>query len=235
MENQINAGDQNTQQIGQNPVSQPVLTPEKPKINYLAMTGVVLVCFVVFGFGGYYFGQQSSKSIQIPNQNQTQPTPAATATPNTVSNQPTDSPWQSYTNPSALYEVQYPNGWRIVQYNIGEGYGPKEIGEDVLWAINFYEKKDYTLDKVAGEFGKQFSDRKQTKENIMINNIPAVKFITTTASISDWYLESIVIERGTSYIVISNGAINNENLQKARGVLPGTTFERFYKSFHFVN
>ena len=31
MENQVNASNQNTQQIGQNPVSQPVMTPENQK------------------------------------------------------------------------------------------------------------------------------------------------------------------------------------------------------------
>jgi len=34
MENQINVGDQNSQQIGQKPVYKVVQNPEKPKINY---------------------------------------------------------------------------------------------------------------------------------------------------------------------------------------------------------
>ena len=33
MENQINSTDQKPQQIDQNPVSGPLVTPEKPKIN----------------------------------------------------------------------------------------------------------------------------------------------------------------------------------------------------------
>ncbi len=232
MENQMNAGDKNTQQIEQNMASQSVPVLDKPKTNFVAIVVVAVVCSLVFGFGGYFLGKQSSK--QVTGQYQTQPTPISTVSP-VPSSQPTEPVWQSYTNSGALYEVQYPIGWRVVPYNIGEGYGPKEIGEDVLWGINFYEKKDFTLDKVAAEFGEQFSDRKQVKEDIMVNNIPAVKFITTTASIPDWYLVNIVVERGTSYIVMSNGAITNENLQKMRGVAPGTTFDRFYKSFHFVN
>lgn len=237
MENQPNIGDQNTQPVGQNPVAQPTVM-DKPKTNLASMLATGLVCSLVFGFGGYILGKQSSKPVETTNQYQTQPTSVPTTSPtssSTMPNQPSEPVWQSYTNSGALYEVQYPIGWRVVPYNIGEGYGPKETGEDVLWAINFYEKKDYTLDKVAAEFGKQFSDRKQTKEDVMLNNIPAVKFTTTTASIPDWYLVNIVVERGTSYIVMSNGAITNENLQKMRGVVPGTTFDRFYKSFHFVN
>jgi hypothetical protein len=53
-------GDQNTQQISQNPMNQLVMT-EKWKKNYLSIVSIVLICFVVFGFGGYYFGKQSLK------------------------------------------------------------------------------------------------------------------------------------------------------------------------------
>jgi len=48
MANQVNMSDQNAQQIGQNPVNQPVQIPEKPKTNYLVIGLVVLICFVVF-------------------------------------------------------------------------------------------------------------------------------------------------------------------------------------------
>lgn len=54
MENQINAGDQNVQQIGQNPVSQPVQIPEKPKINYWMISTIVLMLFILFS-GVYYY------------------------------------------------------------------------------------------------------------------------------------------------------------------------------------
>lgn len=60
MDNQVNPDDQNAQQIGQNPINQPVLAPEKSKTNYLLIGGVVLACFVVFGIGGYFLGKQSS-------------------------------------------------------------------------------------------------------------------------------------------------------------------------------
>ncbi|PIP17240.1 MAG: hypothetical protein COX44_00965 [Candidatus Portnoybacteria bacterium CG23_combo_of_CG06-09_8_20_14_all_37_13] len=60
MENQMNAGNQNTQPFGQNPVNQPAPTPEKPKVNYMVIGLIVLACFVVFGLGVYYLGKQSS-------------------------------------------------------------------------------------------------------------------------------------------------------------------------------
>lgn len=74
MENQINAGVQNTQQIGQNPINQPVLTPEKPRTNYLVIGVVILVCFVVFGLGGYYLEKQSTVLLQDLGRKQNRPT-----------------------------------------------------------------------------------------------------------------------------------------------------------------
>lgn len=77
MENQINVGNQNTQQIGQNLANQPVNIPEKPKANYLMIGGIILACFVVFGFGGYYLGKQSSDSPKLTYSDNTKITPSS--------------------------------------------------------------------------------------------------------------------------------------------------------------
>lgn len=106
MENQMNVGNQNAQQIGQNPVSQPVLTLVKPKTNYLALGGVVLACFVLFGFGGYYLGKLSSNSQQYINNEQSQLTPTATLESNT----PTATPTSQQIN-------SLPTGWSYKNNN----------------------------------------------------------------------------------------------------------------------
>jgi hypothetical protein len=98
MENQMNVGNQNTQQIGQNPINQPVITPEKPKTNYWVIGGLILACFVIFGFGGYYLGKQSANSQQN-SQNQANPT----ATPETSI--PTASPT------AVQQAASLPSGW----------------------------------------------------------------------------------------------------------------------------
>ncbi len=53
MQNQINMGDQNAQQIGQTPISQPMLSPEKPKINYWKVSTIVFLIFFL-GVSGLY-------------------------------------------------------------------------------------------------------------------------------------------------------------------------------------
>jgi hypothetical protein len=90
MENQVNVGDQNTQQIGQNPLSQPVISPEKPKTNWPLIGGIVLACFVVFGFGGYYLGKQSTNFQLTTNLDQQTPTPTESLIPSipTTTNTP---------------------------------------------------------------------------------------------------------------------------------------------------
>jgi len=55
MENQINVGDQNTQQIGQNPINQPPPVPEKPKINYWMISTIVLLVIMVMVGVVYFF------------------------------------------------------------------------------------------------------------------------------------------------------------------------------------
>lgn len=89
MENQINGGNQNIQQVGQNP-AQPANTPEKPKVNYLLIGGIVLASFVVFGFGGYFLGKQSSSPQSSINTQSNQLTPTTTSEPETPTTEPTN-------------------------------------------------------------------------------------------------------------------------------------------------
>lgn len=222
-------------------------SPSKPP--YLPLGLFVVVLLMGFGAGGYYLGSQSTRDSQPVIQPQTMNSPN---TQDSISQQPalptplpqsalssSTSPelktrWQSYTNQAALYKVEYPEGWRVINYDSGEGYGPVE-SMDATWGINTYDKSTHSISKIASEVGSQFSDKKQTQDSIVVNELPATKITTTTPSIPDWYSETIVFERGSSFIVISNGAITNDALQKEKGVPPGTTFERFYNSFVFID
>jgi hypothetical protein len=55
MENQINGGDQNAQQIGQNPISQSTQIPEKPKFNYWMVSTLILTVLLLGVLGWYIF------------------------------------------------------------------------------------------------------------------------------------------------------------------------------------
>lgn len=55
MENQINVGDQNTQQIGQNPISQPTTIQEKQKVNYWVISIVIAIVAITLSAGAVFF------------------------------------------------------------------------------------------------------------------------------------------------------------------------------------
>lgn len=140
--------------------------------------------------------------------------------------------WQIHTDPNLGYSIRYPSTWRSA--SLGEngiGFGPKEIGEDVLWGIDVFDKATISVNKVIDELGKQFPDRKQTKNNISINGVSASQVITTTVTIPNWYLETIIFETGGNIITISNGAIKDEDLSKMPGVPENTLFKDFYSTF----
>lgn len=245
MENQINVRDQNVQQVGQNPVNQPVIQPEKPKTNYLLISGVVLACFIVFGFGGYYLGKQglnnSAQSNLVPSYNSPTITENLPTPENSV--QPTTAPdktagWDSYSNTSAGFSIEHPAGWRKVETENWVGFGPKEIGEDVLIGVSFYNKSEKTILQIKDEVGKQFSDRKQTDEVISFNGITATKVVTTTNQYTDWYSVTIIIDSENMLYAIGNGAqtdnARNEMLLKRTGKNYDMSFEDFYTSFRLI-
>lgn len=70
MENQINIGEQNTQQIGQNPINQPPVNPipEKPKVNYW-MISTIILAVLFFGFVGWYFLSTSKQAKETGGNN----------------------------------------------------------------------------------------------------------------------------------------------------------------------
>lgn len=140
----------------------------------------------------------------------------------------------TYSSSSLKFQINYPSTWRVTEYSTGIGFGPKEVGEDTLWGITSYGKDKYTKEKLIDELGKQFSDINQTTEVINISDVSATKVITTTPSIVDWRLETIILERESDFVVINNGAMTDLKLLNISGVPAGTRFENFYSSFKLI-
>jgi len=89
MENQISVDDQNTQQIGQNPVNQPVQIPVKPKINYWMISSIVLAISLVLVGGMNY---KILKNTSTPNDLQSITPSGTTPTDRTTQTLPTTLP-----------------------------------------------------------------------------------------------------------------------------------------------
>lgn len=222
-------------------VSEPTLTPvqvSQPKnkplvIPVLLVILLLLLCSTAF----LYYQNMQLKNMLASYQTQPVVSPTPTAYQSPI---PTIDPianWKTYTGEKYGFSIKYPAGWRVVDtldVSGSVGFGPKEIGEDVLWAINIFDTSVNSINNVVDDLGKQFTDRKQITNKISVNGNSATRVITTTATIPDWYYETIIFETGNKIITISNGAIKDENLPFNRGVPVGTTFGQFYSTFKFT-
>jgi len=133
MESQADFETQNTQPDGQNPLNVPIVTVEKPKINYLKVGGIILAGFVVFGFGGYFLGRQSLGSEKYTSnpENQTNPTLAPEA------NFPTLSPTAAVKEKAPLVSTE---GWRTE--NI-DNLSLKLPTSTIFTKVNCYNSYEY--------------------------------------------------------------------------------------------
>lgn len=200
--------------------------PKQSNFLVTLLSVLLLISVVIAGFFAYQT-QNLVKELRMMNEETSvKPTPMVTDEPTASDNAMMDnsmSDWKTYLNSGALYEIKYPNGWRVVESSTMIGFGPQDIGEDVKWTINTYKKDEFTQEMIKSDIGKQFSDRKQVAKNISVNGTQATLVVTTTESVPSWYSESIIISYGSTYIVISNGAIKDP------------TFENFYSTFKFTN
>ena len=179
MENQMNVGNQNTQQIGQNPVSQPVLNPEKPKTNYLMIGGIILACFVLFGFGGYYLGKQSGKTQDLTTDNYSLPTkiPTTPTQPTYPSATPSTSNKSTYSYGS--FSFTYSKNWEFLSKKDNASFPLKDrltFDEEVIavkkgdiYLIVNISKADQL--ESGGIFGsdKEYDEFISTHDKVMID------------------------------------------------------------------
>jgi len=62
MQSKINIGDQNSQQIGQNQINQPVTIEKKPKVNRWMVTTIILSVLIVIGITTFLVKNQQNKN-----------------------------------------------------------------------------------------------------------------------------------------------------------------------------
>jgi len=111
MKNQINIEDQNTQQIGQNPINQPSVNsvPEKPRVNlriFLTVLFVLLISLLlVAGSVKLYFSRQNTTLISNENKENYS---------NSI-----NPKWLTYTNRLYKFTLNYPSDWYLIPYRVG--------------------------------------------------------------------------------------------------------------------
>lgn len=172
------------------------------------------------------------------NQNDSQESNANHSSISTLppENEPND--WKTYQNAKYNFKVNIPVNMDALwedsmkdhdsppkEYGYQIHFGSREKnkaaeGYDGEWAILIYDKSQTNSEKLIAGMGAQFgATRKEKRENITVNGMPAIKAIVTTSEYPDWYYESVIIEKEGDIYQIGNGAIKND------------LFEDFYKSF----
>jgi hypothetical protein len=116
MKNQPITNSSKTAPIGSVPISQsPVVNQVKTNL-LVPILSTLLVSAIVFGFGGYYLGKQTSNNVQQPVANQNKP---ITTLPTEVLPSPTNTPTPvgltTYTSSFEKLSFKYPTDWKIVQ------------------------------------------------------------------------------------------------------------------------
>jgi hypothetical protein len=117
MENQINLGDQNAQQIGQNPTNQPMPVQEGPKINFwMISTLIMFLMLIATGIYAFNIKNQQINNLNIPTPtptfyNREIPTEIPTQEPTKTPTQ-AESPMQIFRNENFGYEILYPKTWQ---------------------------------------------------------------------------------------------------------------------------
>jgi len=184
MENQVNVGNQNTQPVGQNPVSQPAQVLDKPKTSLTPIIVVATLCSLVFGFGGYFLGKQSSLTEQTTNQGQLQPTPVSSSD-TTTNPTPTSeiSNWKTYSNQEYKFQLKYPPNWSIestpimpgakyltlltlnTQYKLPSNYEENRV----LFAVVYFDLGNKTLNEWVEELKTQGQINAKVKGSSVIN------------------------------------------------------------------
>jgi len=228
------------------PLSQPPIpvspSPNRSKAPLFILLGIIIVVGVVFvgiQLGKEQLSDQQSifEQPKLPTQIVANPTASKVPAEQSRIINSTEN-WETYTNSSAGFSNKYPTGWRNVEANSHVGFGPQEIGEDVVWGVSFYNKSEKTVAQIKDELGKKFPDRTQTEEIISINGLPATKVITTTKKYEDWYSVSVIIDSGNMLYAISNGSQTdkalNEMITERTGKSSSVLFEDLYMSFRIL-
>jgi hypothetical protein len=190
----------NFSSVDSTPVTQFSAQSTQKTTVLLLMLLVVLVSAVIFGFGGYYFGKNSSSTMPYVSniQDQTPIIASPQASPvqspsaiNTLSNVPAD--WKTYVDPETSFTFSYPKDWTITKQggvapwieiyspdNANPGDQEPSIGMTI--GFQLFEKQQSVssadLQQLVKDKGvsKQYKVHPVEESHTTISNFPAFRY-----------------------------------------------------------
>lgn len=239
--------------------NQPTVQPSAPiqtKTNLVVpILLTVLVCAIVFGFGGYSIGRQSVIEQQLTNGGQkntsgvmptASPTPALTTPTSTTVNALGNM--KAYTNNTLGFSFQYPSDLFVYQGNPQtdsqywsnkiNGGAPLELGQDGIWLNMSFSNPGKTMNDFYNKIinlkvNESISESAVTKlSDLNTNSIKgAVYFqgVPTNFTGEPAYTYEAVWIKGSLVYRLSFSAFTQENLQNQK-----KTFDQILSTFKFV-
>jgi hypothetical protein len=156
------------------------------------MSGIILVCFAVFGFGGYYLGKSSSNTTNSSENTiitTSAPVPVVSTNPSVI---PASSlPSQSEYGPQSLWSrnagkaeaflsqkvvLQNPAGWEVSDCGSSINFHPTFEGcatEPDAFVINVYPDSPHIYEAMKNNSSSYISN---TKENLVFGGKQAIQF-----------------------------------------------------------
>lgn len=123
MENQVNAGDQNAQQVGQNPINQPSSISGKPIINYWMISTIILILISIL-LSLYAYKLWSAQNLNSQQSIQITPTPTSSVTSVPTADTDVkefktyDSKFITFRYPASLYVWSFGRGVNLGYFQI---------------------------------------------------------------------------------------------------------------------
>lgn len=134
--------------------------------------------------------------------------------------------WSVHVNKTFKYKIGVPHNWTVKRFfPYLSGFQPPSMtGNTVQWAVLVIdEKSPKTIDDEIAKMGSEFkTGRSIVTENIVINDVPALKVTARTLEKPEWKHEQIFIRAYGKIYEITNGGI------------PNNDFELFYSSFRLM-
>lgn len=132
------------------------------------------------------------------------------------------------------FEVKYPPDWKVVEevdskkvnfpttFFLDVSFGTKDPGNngyDGDFFLFVYNKDVVNIETLIKEMGKQYNDRQEKRENVVINGVKGLKVSIISPTNLSWDYEAVFFEDEQKIFFLSNGA------------MPNSYFSDFYNSF----
>lgn len=208
MENQINVGDQNTQQIGQNPINQQTVVPfpEKPKVNYWMISTILLaIAFISVSFW-FFIGDKQVANLNPNNVSRSEDVPTVFLTPtesvNVVNNNPKLAVFMRegmvYTkNFDNNQETKVSRTIKVGSPNLSSN-GKYVIYFSIIHAAGGFPRGDVFIADVGGSYEKKLGSTNEfaskTSWSKDGNYLGLILFTDENSSSSDFYAEALLYD-----------------------------------------